>query len=193
MAMPELGEHTSYGNDVLYRMCKDRPLHNDIDSISSKLWLIGRSYAASIERKAGDDFDIKDAAILIKNSELDEKIDILNSESITTLDNVNILLSTHIYLLNLFKEATGIEKRSLASKYLHFHSPNCVFIYDSVVKEKIREQLRPLKKRFKITKKYDNEYESHVHRCIYYRDEVLAPKFNKIASPRNLDAYLYGY
>lgn len=191
--MPELGEHSSYGNDVLYRMCKERPLQNDIDTITSKLWLIGRSYAASIERKAGEGFEINDAAKILKESKLDKMINDLHKEKITTLDNVSILLSTHMYLMNLFKKATCIEKRSLASKYLHFHSPSNVFIYDSVVKEKIREQLRPIKKRFKITKKYDNEYESHVHRCIFYRDEVLLPKFNKRASPRNLDAYLYGY
>ena len=49
-------DYSGYGNETLYKMCKDRPLHDDVDTISSKLWIIGRSYAASIERKAGKSF-----------------------------------------------------------------------------------------------------------------------------------------
>ena len=50
-----------YGNSVLYRMCKEQPEHKDIDVIVGKIWLIGRSYAAAIERRknavgGGDDF-----------------------------------------------------------------------------------------------------------------------------------------
>ena len=40
-----------YGNSVLYRMCKEQPEHKDIDVIVGKIWLIGRSYAAAIERR----------------------------------------------------------------------------------------------------------------------------------------------
>jgi hypothetical protein len=35
-----------YGNQILYRMCQEQPLHTDTDVISGKIWLIGRAYAA---------------------------------------------------------------------------------------------------------------------------------------------------
>ena len=50
-----------YGNSVLYRMCEEEPEHKQIDVIVGKIWIIGRSYAAAIERRknavvVGDDF-----------------------------------------------------------------------------------------------------------------------------------------
>lgn len=38
------------GNGVLYDLCKEYSKHDNADEISSKMWLIGRSYAASPER-----------------------------------------------------------------------------------------------------------------------------------------------
>src|SRR5690606_29468485 len=63
--MEFLDDYSGWGNDVLYRMCSERPNHTDVDTVSSKLWLIGRAYSASIERKAGKDFNINDAAKIV--------------------------------------------------------------------------------------------------------------------------------
>jgi len=38
------------GNTVLYDLCKSYPRHDEEDVIASKIWLIGRAYAAAIER-----------------------------------------------------------------------------------------------------------------------------------------------
>jgi hypothetical protein len=187
-------DYSNYGNQILYKMCKERPLHNDIDTISSKLWIIGRSYAASIERKAGQNFKIEDAAKIIKESGLDQHIENLNKIGRINKSNLDTLLYAHDYLMQLFKKATGVEKRSLASKYLHFHAPKSVFIYDSVVREKLRAELRKIRRtRFPVSKKYDAEYESHVIRCIYYRDKIYEKALGTLATPRKLDSYLYGY
>jgi threonyl-tRNA synthetase len=42
-----------YGNQILYDMCKQCPTHTDKDKFASKMWLIGRTYAASPERHQG--------------------------------------------------------------------------------------------------------------------------------------------
>ncbi len=42
-----------FGNAILYRMCKDKPRHDDITVAASKFWLIGRAYAASPQRGSG--------------------------------------------------------------------------------------------------------------------------------------------
>ncbi len=38
-------------NEILYDMCRIYPEHDTHEKIIAKIWLIGRSYAASIERK----------------------------------------------------------------------------------------------------------------------------------------------
>jgi hypothetical protein len=39
------------GNQVLYSLCQAHPRHDHSDAIVAKVWLIGRSYAAAIERE----------------------------------------------------------------------------------------------------------------------------------------------
>ncbi|EGR1425131.1 hypothetical protein D8X77_17940 [Vibrio vulnificus] len=184
-------DYSGYGNEVLYRMCAEKPLHNDIDVIASKLWIIGRSYSASIERKAGSNFDIRDAAEIIRKSKIDSKIANITVIERPDLNNLNVILETHSYFLKLLKEATGIEKRSLASKYLHFHAPKAVFIYDSIANREIRARLKG--RRFPISGKHDKEYTAFCHRAIYYRDNVFEQQIGALTTPRRLDMHLLGY
>lgn len=127
-----------YGNSVLYRMCEEEPEHKEIDVIVGKIWLIGRSYAAAIERRknavvVGDDFYYDEVApkLLEIGPELDDRITKLRKSKGLILDDIKLVLSTHKFLMDIFYELTGLEKRSLASKYLHFHCPEKFFIYDS--------------------------------------------------------------
>ena len=39
------------GNQVLYDLCSRYPMHKHPAEIVAKVWLIGRSYSASVERK----------------------------------------------------------------------------------------------------------------------------------------------
>ncbi|MBB6698663.1 hypothetical protein [Clostridium algidicarnis] len=57
------GNGWSFGNEILYEMCGKNRKHKNADVVVGKVWLIGRSYAASIERRknaseidSGDDF-----------------------------------------------------------------------------------------------------------------------------------------
>lgn len=51
-----------YGDEVLYRMCSERPLHDDMDTIVSKIVLIGRITGASLERGVRPDLKMNDVA-----------------------------------------------------------------------------------------------------------------------------------
>lgn len=42
-------------NNILYKIFEENPFHKDLDIIASKLLLIGRSYAATIERRKNGD------------------------------------------------------------------------------------------------------------------------------------------
>lgn len=191
--MTNASDYSGYGNEVLYRMCREQPLHNNIDFTMSKLWIVGRSYSAAIERKAGKDFKIKTAAEKINSSDIDFHIKKLQDIDRISTENVDVLLAAHKYLTDKFREITSIEKRSLASKYLHFHAPKSVFIYDSIASKNIRKLISQSKRKLPIAKNFDNEYEAFVHRCIYYRDNELEQKIGVKVTPRRLDMELLGY
>ncbi|MDF1690626.1 MAG: hypothetical protein P1U35_13565 [Cycloclasticus sp.] len=186
-------DYSGWGNEVLYKMCAERPLHDDVDTITGKLWIIGRSYSAAIERKAGKDFRIEDAAEILIESEIDQKIEELKKIDRPNNENIEVILEAHKHVTDVLSKATGIEKRSLASKYLHCHSPRSVFIYDSIANGNIRKRLNPIKPRFIVPKGFDGSYSSFAYRCIYYRDTVLEPELGKSATPRRVDMELLGY
>ena len=61
----KLDNEWSLGNSVLYDLCKTYPTHKDKKSIVAKIWLIGRAYAAAIERRKKDDEGIINERMLI--------------------------------------------------------------------------------------------------------------------------------
>ena len=63
-------------------------------------------------------------------SELDDRITRLQESTGHIVDDVEEILSMHKFLTDTFGKMTGLKKRSLASKYLHFHCPEKFFIYD---------------------------------------------------------------
>jgi hypothetical protein len=122
------------GNEVLYKLCADYPGHTANDAIIAKVWLIGRSYAAAIERRrengefSGDDFYVKLVAPRIRSSDIDAWFQELRQN---VKGNAAGALEVHKKFTDLLNEMTGLEKRSFASKYLHFHFRSRFFIYDS--------------------------------------------------------------
>ena len=183
-------------NKVLYEMCEAEPKHTDSDVIIGKILLIGRSYAAAIERrktatKENDDFydDIVAPEMLKIGGELDEKIREL---SLSKKDSVKNLLSTHKYLTDVFYSISGLEKRSLASKYLHFHCPSKVFIYDERARRAIQSIVQyPNRDILKEAEQmgYDDEYGDFVCRILELKNFLRSRKGIQL-SPRQIDNFL---
>lgn len=184
-----------FGNSVLYKMCKENPKHNDSNVVVGKIWLIGRSYAAAIERrkdgrKTGDFYHDVVAPEMEKISkELDKRIKELSRSA--SEDCIN-LLCTHKFLTKTFNKISHLEKRSLASKYLHFHCPEKVFIYDSRASDAIHKLVdrpnRSILKKLK-PKDYDNSYASFVCSILELK-KFLETKLKKNLSPRDIDNFL---
>ena len=40
----------TFANSILYRMCEENPEHKDVGIVAGKLLIIGRTYAAAVER-----------------------------------------------------------------------------------------------------------------------------------------------
>lgn len=187
----------SLGNQVLYDLCRKYFKHINEKAIIGKIWLIGRAYAAAIERRKqkkeiNDDFYINAVVPRIMHSKLDERLAELKHHNEITNDNLTLVLQTHHYLMTIFHKLTGLEKRSLAAKYLHFHLPNLFYIYDSRAASavnKLAPKLKPIDIG-KIKRKHVDEiYETFVLKCQILRAEIKE-SYKMEISPRELDNLL---
>jgi len=163
------------GKTILYDMCRAHPEHRKDQEIVAKIWLIGRSHAAAIERRrntkhSGTVFYKTDVALKMRKKPIDSWLGkIQQTDQSGSAETVEI----HKKLMDLFHSITGQDNRSLASKYLHFHKPNAFFIYDSRARQGISKVVPPLNKIPELkTKKCDPEYRDFVRRCVWLRDDV---------------------
>lgn len=183
-----------FGNKVLYDLCRKYPFHKNVDQVVGKMWLIGRAYATAIERRKlvnedNDTFYTKVVGPAIMGPDLDKLLNSLNKIRFPTLDNLDQILTVHYNLMSKITEITGMEKRSLVSKYLHFHRPKLFFIYDSRALSSIRKLTEPPRKNFVMNEDIDFEYAKFCIRCIQLRDEIWG-KYRTRLSPRQLDNLL---
>lgn len=97
------GNDWDLGNQVLYDLCEKYPHHTSKAEIVAKIWLIGRSYAAAIERRKeavdskfmGDDFYIEKVAPDILKSNIDEWLDSLKDFDHVTKNNLGEILQQY--------------------------------------------------------------------------------------------------
>jgi hypothetical protein len=183
------------GNKVLYDLCRKYPAHKQVDHIVAKIWLIGRAYAAAIERRRrktafqGDAFYTEYVAPKLVEWRIDRWLSGLAKHREVTTKNLDEILSCHQQLTQAFYRLTRLDKRSLASKYLHFHHQRLFFIYDT----RADTALRRLSVRHKGTKPSaddaDRIYAIFCLKCLALRDYVKATHGVRL-SPRELDNLL---
>lgn len=181
-------------NKLLYQMCSKYPEHTDTSTIMAKICLIGRSYSASIERRKikdeedrGDDFYEKTVAPEIMESKIDHWLCSLKEYRNIAENNLGQIIETHSKVMKLFNRISGLNKRSLASKYLHFHLPNLFYIYDS----RAIKGLRVISD-FRINNQfqcYDVEYSKFVQKLFYLHNKAQET-FGITLSTRQLDRLL---
>ena len=148
---------------MLYDLCSAHPTHDEVEYIASKIWLIGRAYAAAIERRrecrniGNDAFYERNVAWFIKSRRIDRWISKAAWHQSISSESLPDILDVHCTLTALFKEISGSDKRSLASKYLHFHFPALFFIYDTRAVWALR-QLIGQTKQPSVSTAHDPEY-----------------------------------
>ncbi len=192
-----------FGNNVLYDLCKEHMEHNNDHIIVAKIWLIGRSYAAAIERRKNTDdnandfyYDVVAPKMKEKGKELDERIKTINEYDKTLdEDKIKYIIKTHAFLMNIFRGISGQNKRSLASKYLHFHCPDYFFIYDSRATSHIGTYATKDSNIFNKVTKDMKEEDYDVEYCNYYLKSFQISKYAKEChidlSPRDIDNIVY--
>jgi len=128
--------------------------------------------------------------IYVKKFKLDGKLDVLPKQIVNPWHDLGSVLTIHKRLMDLLFNLTGLEKRALASKYLHFHRPDLFFIYDRRAKEaiiKITPKLTKIKDI--ITEESDSEYHMFCRRSQYLHDSIRE-KYHKNLTPRQIDKIL---
>jgi hypothetical protein len=186
------------GNEVLYSLCSDYPGHSDPEVVVAKLWLIGRAYAAPLERGRpmpgtlrNESFYTGRAVPMVLDSPIDEWLAELGRASLSWGELPRILRA-HGLLTDLFRSISGRAQRSLASKYLHFHRPDLFFIYDSRAAAEVRAEVARPRRVAVRREDVDTEYALFVRRCLELM-ESIAPVAPIPMTPRAIDRYLLGY
>ncbi|HLW80954.1 MAG TPA: hypothetical protein VKS20_02825 [Candidatus Acidoferrales bacterium] len=181
-------KYWDFGNDVLYRLCESNPAHDRDDVIIAKVWLIGRSYAATIERRretdgiVGDKFYEDVVAPRIRTSAIDNWFQDLRNTQVSDLAQS---LKTHQQVVSLFRDICHEDKHSLASKYLHFHFPARFYIYDS----RASKAISALCGTTPPPNGFEDVYSCFFARCEELNRSVITPLFRRL-SPREFDKVL---
>jgi hypothetical protein len=176
------------GNETLYLLCADYPGHNADDAIIAKTWLIGRAYAAAIERRrignsyTGDEFYEKRVGPGIRKAKID-----LWFKELSVTQAAYAPIRIHKKLTDLLHELTGLNKRSFASKYLHFHFPTRFFIYDGRSRGSVNKLVS---RQLSTNDTYgDPEYADFYMRCERLSHDI-ANLIGRDPTPRELDKVL---
>lgn len=183
-----------FGNQVLYDLCGRHPLHDCVPAAVAKIWLIGRAYAAAIERRRdktdeNDAFYINKVGPALCDSEIDSWLASLRAVPGSTTTALSLTLQVHAKVTALFSQISGLEKRSLASKYLHFHAPEHFYIYDSRAVIAIQRLSSIVGRATASDGTVDNEYRKFANKCQRLRQHVLE-KHGVALTPRQVDNLL---
>jgi hypothetical protein len=185
-------------DEVLYRLCRDVPGHHTRNAVSGKLALIGRGYAAGLERcvspPAGQQaIGVLTDFVFAHGDEVDEIIAGLDAirEPLDATAMAKIV-EQHGRLIELLRAVTtrGKAPRSFASKYLHFHRP-VVPIFDDYVRQGITplvrwdSQLAP----FPLQAPGDRDYWEYCVRFLRLYDACRLAGVQ--ATVKSLDTYLW--
>jgi len=181
-----------FGNKVLYDLCRKHPQHSDASIAAAKIWLIGRSYAAAIERRRlvtpGNFYRERVAPALVK-SKIDEKLLTVRSIGPLSERTFQAVVETHKYVTDLFSSISGQEKRSLASKYLHFHAPKMFFIFDSEAVKGMRHLSGITGRAGRSDLDSDNDYRKFAEKCLRLR-VYIRQNHGVTLTPRQIDRLL---
>ncbi len=182
-----------FANRVLYELCRKHPGHTDAGAVLAKVNFIGRTYAAAIERRrnksseeANNDFYLSKVAPTIIRSPIDRWLRKARATRPGTSASFELLVQVHGKTTSLFHTISGLEKRSLASKYLHFHVPKLFFIYDSRAVQALRPLSSILPRASRSAGADDNEYRKFAEKC-FHLVRFCTEEFGLRPTPRQLD------
>jgi hypothetical protein len=179
---------------VLYALCRRYPDHRNRAATIAKILLIGRSNAAAIERRRtktqpNEDFYLTRVEPKFRTSRLDRWLDEARAVNPATSNGLEVLIKVHGRTTDLFDRISGLSKRSLASKYLHFHVPRLFYLYDSRARDGMRSLTSIVGRAARTDEAGDIEYSKFALKC-HRLQRYCAERFGLRLRPRALDRLL---
>lgn len=187
-----------FGNEILYKMCRDNFEHIEDEHILAKVLFIGRIYAAAIERRKTENNDINDNFYIdsvgptFKNSNIDKYLKELKDIKVLEIANIKSCLNVHHYLTKTIKKITNMNKRSFVSKYLHFHLSELFVIYDTRAVAALKNFVTKVPNDLEFildSQNTDLEYAKFYCKCFELK-RLIKTEFNMELSNRQLDNLL---
>ena len=163
-------------------------------TVIAKVWIIGRTYAAAIERRSNrttlnDEFYIKTVGPAIVRSKIDPWIANARRYHQPNDESFATLMKVHYQVMQLFNAISGLNKRALASKYLHFHAPNLFYIYDSRAVAAMRQLASIVGRVTGTITNADEKYCRFASKCLRLQNHVQR-QFGVCLTPRQFDNLL---
>lgn len=143
-------------------LCKKYPKHTNQDKVYAKIALVNRAYKVNIEkRKVGAELRL--AECLIADSKIDDMIRRLRSVREFNESTFYTIVEKHGEFVHLCKKPLGIRANSFCSKYLHFHLPSIIPIFDQFAYDEVWKLVG---KEVKTNSEFDNYInEDYVYYC----------------------------
>jgi hypothetical protein len=182
-----------FSNQILYDLCRNYPKHTTLEHVLAKVLLIGRVYAAALERRRkskeediGKDFYQSIAGPKMLAADIDSWFAPLQSNN---SPGSFASLIIHKRLQDLFFDVSNLEKRSLSSKYLHFHFADIFFLFDGRAAWAIRKVTPRRSSEFDPDEAVDPVYGSFVKKCLWLRNQIHE-QHGIWLTPRQIDRLL---
>jgi hypothetical protein len=114
---------------ILLKACADQPLHQDISEVFAKVTLINRAYRANLQM-AGTNVEEKLAKLLVEE-EFDKVISSIAAMGKFRSEIVDEVVAVHEKFVLLTYRLTKQIENSFCAKYLGFHFPRTIPIFDN--------------------------------------------------------------
>jgi hypothetical protein len=135
-----------------------------------------------------DRFYIDDVVRALQTCSLDRWLAPLRQLPSIQCSGVRQIIVVHEKLCQVFRRLTGLKKRALASKYLHFHVPQLFYLYDSRARRALRGN-RASEALQQTPVAGDTEYRSFVLMACTLQHEIMV-RYGITPTPRQLDRLL---
>ncbi len=172
MACKEYTRKWALVDRVLYNLRRAHPGHSDPLEVAAKLWIVGRTYAAGIERqlKAGGTQGsslpkVRDFIIQSHKDVAQITSSLKDVREPLSIDSLSMIVQQHGAFIRLLEAIDGLDgtPRSFVSKYLHFHVP-AVPIFDSIAQDELTRLYR-WRPDFQVFPRTDTMEEDYYRYC----------------------------
>lgn len=114
--------------------CRNNPGHSDPCEVAAKVALVNRMYSAQLGKGKMGKFVAEDKvteSLVVSNRVIDDFMRKLSKFTTLNRDNLPTVVECHNKLVEIIRKRLKLKTFSFSSKYLSFHFPRVVPIFDS--------------------------------------------------------------